>query len=360
MPLKDELIYINGKNETDRIASFSYRGDKYAIIFKGSDKEYLYGQDKAKIVKSGISDNKALNIFNYLKKIADVVGVKTDDGKSTLTISYEKISFIPEDSILANYLNGKIPLKNKNNRLIDIFPFGFNLSQKDAVNEAFSSSLSVIEGPPGTGKTQTILNIIANAVMNGQSVAVVSNNNSTTQNVYEKLEKNGIGFIAALLGNRENREKFIDLQSDVPDLSNFNLLVGQKAVIKENALLEDKATVENQSVVCGCSVVRGNARITGMAHISDNTLIEESALVVGKSCLSGNTIVRGKAFVGGYAQLSDNALVCGEAVIEGNMRLSGNAYVEKGHFGQGEIVDDRDFTQIPLLDELRAQRAKRM
>ena len=81
----------------------------------------------------------------------------------------------------------------------DFFPFGFNLSQRNAVNTAFANNLSVIEGPPGTGKTQTILNIIANAILNGQSVAVVSSNNSATKNVYEKLEKNGVEFIAAFL-----------------------------------------------------------------------------------------------------------------------------------------------------------------
>jgi len=41
------------------------------------------------------------------------------------------------------------------------------------------------------GKAQNIFNIIANAVMNGQSVAVLSSNNSA---LYEKLEKAGLGF----------------------------------------------------------------------------------------------------------------------------------------------------------------------
>lgn len=50
--------------------------------------------------------------------------------------------------------------------------------------------ISVIEGPPGTGKTQTILNIIANIVMEGKNVAIVSNNNSATRNVLENwIEK---------------------------------------------------------------------------------------------------------------------------------------------------------------------------
>src|SRR5690606_11063845 len=99
----------------------------------------------------------------------------------------------------------------------------------------FMHRLSIIEGPPGTGKTQTILNIIANAILNKQSVAVVSSNNSATQNVYEKLEKNNIEFVSALLGNAKNKEDFIESQKEVPDLSKFKLTSDQKTEIKEEA-----------------------------------------------------------------------------------------------------------------------------
>jgi replication-associated recombination protein RarA len=68
-----------------------------------------------------------------------------------------------------------------------IYPFGVNQSQKAAVENAFSSQISIIQGPPGTGKTQTILNIIANAVLQNKTIAVVSNNNSATLNVVEKM-----------------------------------------------------------------------------------------------------------------------------------------------------------------------------
>ena len=70
-----------------------------------------------------------------------------------------------------------------------IFPFGLNESQLEAVENAFSSQISIIEGPPGTGKTQTILNIIANILVNKKTVAIVSNNNPAVENVYEKMEK---------------------------------------------------------------------------------------------------------------------------------------------------------------------------
>jgi len=232
MSLKRELIYIDEKDETDRIAQYSYRGDKCIIVFKNSTKEFSYGKNRAKIVRTAVSGDKAFSVFNYLKEIANTVGLKTEEGDNILSRSYDSISEIPEDCILGSFLNDSLPTRNGSSTNPDFFPFGFNLSQRNAVNTAFSNNLSVIEGPPGTGKTQTILNIIANAVLNGQSVAVVSSNNSATKNVYEKLEKNGVEFIAALLGNSQNKKEFIGSQKEIPDLSKFDLTNAQKTEIK--------------------------------------------------------------------------------------------------------------------------------
>ncbi|WP_223251850.1 AAA domain-containing protein [Bacillus atrophaeus] len=90
-----------------------------------------------------------------------------------------------------------------------LFPFGLNLSQIQAVQSAFSSQISVIEGPPGTGKTQTILNLITNLVMKGKNAAIVSSNNSAVANVREKMEKAGYDFLLASLGNQDNQKKIL-------------------------------------------------------------------------------------------------------------------------------------------------------
>src|SRR5690606_3125714 len=146
MSLKRELIYIDGKDETDRIERYRYNGDRCVIVFKNSNREFSYGQNRARIVRTAVSSDKAYNVFNYLKEIADTVGLQTEEGNNILAKSYDRISQIPEDCILANFLNSTLPASDSNTPLPPIFPFGFNLSQKNAVDNAFTHRLSVIEG----------------------------------------------------------------------------------------------------------------------------------------------------------------------------------------------------------------------
>lgn len=85
-----------------------------------------------------------------------------------------------------NGINTEGQLKEK----VNIYPFNFNISQKQAVENVNKSNILVIKGTTGTGKTQTILNIIANLVANNKTIALVLGNKEATRNVKEKLDKN--------------------------------------------------------------------------------------------------------------------------------------------------------------------------
>lgn len=117
------------------------------------------------------------------------------------------------ETALARYLS-RAPTGRQQWRSPTIYPFRCNLSQRAAVRNALTSRLSVIHGPPGTGKTQTILNIIANIVAFTQdSVAVVSLNNAAVENILNKLVESELDFMVASLGRKEKRARFFESNS---------------------------------------------------------------------------------------------------------------------------------------------------
>ncbi|MDR2018917.1 MAG: AAA family ATPase [Syntrophobacterales bacterium] len=216
MPGKDRQfrIYLKGKDRTEDVLDYERIDDKYKVRFT-DNKTYKYNESNVLIIESVLNDPKSRECFDYLNSIADARGIKIkvdeEEVINILSHNYSKIDFVMPDSIFGAFLCGKLPETNPHNpmAITDIvYPFGFNASQKDAVDRALANKLSIIEGPPGTGKTQTILNIIANAVMQGESVAVVSSNNSATKNILGKLQKYNVDFIAAYLGNKDNNKEF--------------------------------------------------------------------------------------------------------------------------------------------------------
>lgn len=92
------------------------------------------------------------------------------------------------ESTSLGFLFGKEELndKEKPKELLEVF--SLNESQEKGVKDAFSNDISVITGPPGTGKSQVVLNIIANAVWNDKTVLFASKNNQAVNVVNDKLK----------------------------------------------------------------------------------------------------------------------------------------------------------------------------
>lgn len=155
----------------------------YKFYLSGNRVSIADENDVCLNVKSGNNDR----FLPYLRELA--AGSKMgDEEESFLSRQYNKLSGIDRNSVFYSYMNGNISKYNTENNSL-IYPFGFNQSQRQAVQNAFTANISIIEGPPGTGKTQTILNIIANIILQKKTVAVVSNNNAAILNVQEKLAK---------------------------------------------------------------------------------------------------------------------------------------------------------------------------
>ncbi len=227
----DETVVYQNKQTLSGVEKIIDFGEYIRICFVTGYKR-VYGKWEITLAQS--QDHHSQGVIDYLKQLAEKVSVADEDDSSFLSRQYAKLTWVSPDSVLAKYLNPS-GLNSTGQIQLPIFPFGFNLSQKEATEKALTSQMSVIEGPPGTGKTQTILNIIANAVMDGKTVAIVSNNNSATANVLEKLQKYGASFIAAYLGNKANKEKFFAEQTQsYPDMADWAMDTSSYAAVRKS------------------------------------------------------------------------------------------------------------------------------
>ncbi len=217
---------------------FHARSEDYWHICFTNGNGHTYPRRELKESISCLSEKKSLNRLEYLKQLATINELKSEDGIILLKKQYEKLDFVDRNSTMANYLNPNEHTIEVYKKSCPIFPFGGNASQFQAVRSALENQISVIQGPPGTGKTQKILNIIANLLVDGKTVLVVSNNNSATENVVEKLAsaKYNLGFLAAPLGNAENKNAFIQNQTGTyPDLATWHCEAEQQKSILQKA-----------------------------------------------------------------------------------------------------------------------------
>ncbi|KAI4601410.1 hypothetical protein KJ359_011539 [Pestalotiopsis sp. 9143b] len=73
-------------------------------------------------------------------------------------------------------------------RNIDWFDPGLNESQKDAIRFALASKeIALIHGPPGTGKTHTLIELILQLVKRGLRILVCGPSNISVDNIVERL-----------------------------------------------------------------------------------------------------------------------------------------------------------------------------
>lgn len=206
LDLNGRVAYVNGMPvyEPRLILDFKSR---IRIIQKNGTFQTIRPEELL-LVENGSSDENVQHILVYLREISRYTANDPAE-EAFLKQEMDQLTFVHPESVLGRYLNRQ-PVEDRTPSMNGIiFPFRFNLSQKAALENALTHSMSVIEGPPGTGKTQTILNILANLVaIQGKSVAVVSNNNEAVKNVIEKMTKKGYGFLTALLGKKNNQDAF--------------------------------------------------------------------------------------------------------------------------------------------------------
>ncbi|MCG9793313.1 AAA domain-containing protein [Flavobacterium algicola] len=153
----------------------------------------------ALVVNNNTVQDKITAVSNYL----DTPLILTET--ISLGLSSESIFTAQLQSELNQFVKGSIPVSGTlfesfvtgkklpattmipEEKLIQVTPL--NKFQKKAVALSFQQPLTVITGPPGTGKSQVVANILANAAIAGKKVLFASKNNQAVDNVYKRLNE---------------------------------------------------------------------------------------------------------------------------------------------------------------------------
>ena len=115
-------------------------------------------------------------------------------------------------------------------------PLACDSSQYSAVAESAKGTTFVLHGPPGTGKSQTITNIIANAVDTGKRVLFVAEKQAALHVVKNRLNEIGIGEFCLEL----HSGKTVDKGEIVRSIENTLSL---KSEYDENKFVADGETI---------------------------------------------------------------------------------------------------------------------
>lgn len=101
-----------------------------------------------------------------------------------------------------------------------ILPVPVDASQLHAIRAAADGKSFVLHGPPGTGKSQTITAIIANALAKGKSVLFVAEKMAALSVVQERLKNIGIGpFCLELHSNKSNKRDVLNQLNEAAQVS---------------------------------------------------------------------------------------------------------------------------------------------
>ena len=172
------------------------------------------------------------------KIISDNIDELINDGVFTQLIANKNLKFNSDNGVIfiekeqsenigLLYELKKIAIDNKENNLLNGFYNGkvaetvnstekhvyniveINDSQKEAVLKS-KNNVEIIKGPPGTGKTQTIVNLICNYVLDNKKVLVASQNNKAVDNILDKLKKENLFGGVLRLGNSQMRDNALE------------------------------------------------------------------------------------------------------------------------------------------------------
>lgn len=199
-----EYLIIEVERTTNHNEPHQFSGGKIAALFSNAQPDATPINGTIKV----INQNK-LRLSLTIDDLPDWC----DDGKLGINLLFDETSYKEMDIALEKVINAKnnrlahlrdvmygLKLPEFENENKELHVTGLNQSQNEAVKKILSAKdIAIIHGPPGTGKTTTLVQAIRQTLMTEKQVLVCSPSNTAVDLLTEKLHREGVSVLR--LGN---------------------------------------------------------------------------------------------------------------------------------------------------------------
>ena len=132
-------------------------------------------------------------------------------------------------------------------------PLPFDSSQLSAIVASTKGKSFILHGPPGTGKSQTITNIITNALYHGKRVLFVAEKMAALSVVQSRLEKLGLDdFCLELHSNKATKRHLIQQLSSILENLEKNGATDKHLHLAEQLYEQRKELMKHVDALHGC------------------------------------------------------------------------------------------------------------
>jgi len=191
----------------------------------------IYGLDPLPKDESGVDLKSVFNIFRQVIKVQDrwdveeqaILGIFSFNKFIMWNDIHNNAEKLIQNKIVSSLISGQAKWDVDENQFSDeeldkkyhpselILPISADSSQLEAICAANKNINFVLHGPPGTGKSQTITNIIANSLYNGKKVLFVAEKMAALSVVQRRLESIGLApFCLELHSKKTKRSALLE------------------------------------------------------------------------------------------------------------------------------------------------------
>ena len=221
---------------------------QFGIDIRGLEDKNLKPLEILAVIRSKTANMKGWMVFEdiYISQFTFARYAMWSDVKNNMSV-YKNNALIASLLTNSNRL-GENKLagvsEDDSNPLEILTPLPCDSSQYAAVSESAKGTTFVLHGPPGTGKSQTITNIIANAVDAGKRVLFVAEKQAALDVVKKRLDEIGIGEFCLEMHSGKSTNKSEVAHSIEKTLSLTDDFSDEKFIACAQKIEEDRAQLK--------------------------------------------------------------------------------------------------------------------